>query len=89
MCDLCPSENTKLPDKQLLEGQEALSYSVGPLAVLWISSSPHKDHFGWKLIKDRLNNCFSDAHEQVGVELIHLVHQLIFWRLAPNFAHQQ
>jgi hypothetical protein len=75
MCDLCPSENTKLPNKQLLEEQSALSYSIGPLAVLWISSASHKDHFGWRLIKDRLYNCFSNDHEQVSVEL---VHQLIF-----------
>jgi len=78
MCDLCPSGNTKLSDQELLDQKGNLSYCIGPLAVLWISSFRDKDHFCWKLIKDRLYNCFTNVHELVSMEFIHLVDQLIF-----------
>jgi len=69
ICNLCQSENARADTKSLKELSH-LSFYVGPLAILWISSKVNVEHFGWKLIKDRLQICFSDAPELVSPAIV-------------------
>lgn len=65
MCESC-----QVPDRTVQEGQKVrqgkdFSYYVGPLAVIWISKAVDSEHFCWRLIRDRLHNCYHDASHLV------------------------